>query len=293
MDGAVVAREPPPESEEGSSSSSSSSRRSQVSRPTATPDGPYDSSPTAAERETPQQHQQQQQVEGFEDVEVYMVCPATVAWATARSNSSSSNSSSSSSSSAAAARAAAARAATAADASVLRACQWLIKSGCIRSISWQSPLVLQGELLHFGIVLLPQQETAAAAGVPAAVRAWLAKYASLSASVDLLLRGSSSSSSKTTGQSALSCQFWEAQAFPIDSQEIVSVKITHCTYTPAAAAAAAAAGENLKNGKETAADATHCCIICDVRIPMSLSLFCCCCCCCCCRCLCGCCCCCC
>ncbi|CDI79708.1 hypothetical protein, conserved [Eimeria acervulina] len=172
-------------------------------------------------------------------------------------------------------------------------------SGCIRSVKWSSSLLLQGELLHFGVVLLPQQQSAAAAGDAAAARAWLAKHASISCSVDLLLTdsssssnsssnssssnsnsssSSSSSSSKAAATSALSTQFWEAQAFPIDSQETVSVRIHHYTYTPAAAAAAAAAASpEAAQMTPTAAaataaaantDALHCCIICDIRIPM-------------------------
>ncbi|KAL8446203.1 hypothetical protein Emed_005158 [Eimeria media] len=188
-------------------------------------------------RQELEEEQQQQQQQGFQDVEVYMVCPATIAWAASRCSSKKGRSSSSS-------RSSSSRRAGAAGASVMRACQWLVRTETVRRVSWRSPLVLQGELLQFGVVLLPQQQTAAAAGDPAAVRAWLEKYASLHGSVDLLLRdgdsSSSSSSSKAAGHSALSCQFWEAQAFPIDSQETVSMKVTHFTYTAAESAAPAA-----------------------------------------------------
>ncbi|OEH77901.1 hypothetical protein cyc_06885 [Cyclospora cayetanensis] len=87
--------------------------------------------------------------------------------------------------------------------------------------------VYLGELLHFGVVLIPQDGSAAAAGSPTAARAWLRKYASLSAALDLVLRDGSSRI-KAAGQSALSCQFWEAQAFPIDSQEAVSIPMSQC-----------------------------------------------------------------
>ncbi|KAL8426627.1 hypothetical protein Efla_005884 [Eimeria flavescens] len=245
-------------------------------------EGGGDDTPTLQQQQQQQQlhhqveqeqhkEQQQQQQQGFDDVEVYMVCPATISWAASQCSKGSSSSSSSSSRSRG-------RAAAAAEESVLRACQWLVKTETVRSLRWRSPLVLQGELLQFGVVLLPQQHTAAAAGEPAAVRAWLEKYASLHGSVDLLLRdtdsssSSSSSSSKAAGQSALSCQFWEAQAFPIDSQETVSVKISHCTYTAADAAAAPAARGGRKVHKEETAEASlRCCIICDVRIPMTVN----------------------
>ncbi|KAL8449765.1 hypothetical protein Emag_003519 [Eimeria magna] len=202
-----------------------------------------------------QQQQQQQQQQGFQDVEVYMVCPATIAWAASRCSTKKGRSSSSSSSSSRSSRSSGR--AGAAGVSVLRACQWLVRTETLRRVSWGSPLVLQGELLQFGVVLLPQQQTAAAAGDPAAVRAWLENYASLHGAVDLLLRDgdSSSSSSKAAGQSALSCQFWEAQAFPIDSQETVSMKITHFTYTAAESAAAAAADAAVTAAEAAAAAA--------------------------------------
>ncbi|KAL8269251.1 hypothetical protein Esti_006825 [Eimeria stiedai] len=234
------------------------------------------------QQQKPQQQdeeQQQQQQQGLQDVEVYMVCPATIAWAASRCSSKKGCSSKSSSS-----RSSGRAAAAAAGASVLRACQWLVQTETVRSVNWRSPLVLQGELLQFGVVLLPQRQTAAAAGDPAAVRAWLQKYAFLRGAVDLLLRdedSSSSSSSKAAGHSALSCQFWEAQAFPIDSQETVSMKLTHFTYTAADAAAAAAATAAeaaataalgaFKSSRDKSDASLRCCIICDVRIPMTVN----------------------
>ncbi|XP_026192863.1 uncharacterized protein LOC34619275 [Cyclospora cayetanensis] len=232
--------------------------------------------------------QQNKELKKFEDVQVYLVCPSTAAWAAAAACIHHSDNSCSTSTSAASAASAGGGATS--DDTLLQACQWLVKSGCIRTVEWKSPLVLQGELLHFGVVLIPQDGSAAAAGSPTAARAWLRKYASLSAALDLVLRDGSSRI-KAAGQSALSCQFWEAQAFPIDSQEAVSVRIMHFMYSPetatetraeaaaeaatitAAAAATAPTCQGIRNGGKLprASGATHSCIICDVKIPMRIS----------------------
>ncbi|KFG28620.1 putative transmembrane protein, partial [Toxoplasma gondii p89] len=113
----------------------------------------------------------------------------------------------------------------------LAVCKYLLATGQLADIpEWRPLQVLQGQLLQLAAVILPG-DTVLEAG-PVALEEWIRKFSTLSATVDLVAaeaRGTNAKAGKTKS-SALSCQFWEAQAFPIDAQESLSVEVTPYTY---------------------------------------------------------------
>ncbi|PFH34175.1 hypothetical protein BESB_073270 [Besnoitia besnoiti] len=135
---------------------------------------------------------------------------------------------------------------------VLAACKYLIGTGRLKEVpEWRPQEVLQGQLLHLAAVVLPTDAVVRAG--PVALEEWIRKFSSLSATVDLVSADAKGSSGKAAKNkpSALSCQFWEAQAFPIDTQESVSVEIVPFTYEEPADVDAAP-GKPLEAGRPAA-----------------------------------------
>ncbi|CBZ55150.1 conserved hypothetical protein [Neospora caninum Liverpool] len=127
---------------------------------------------------------------------------------------------------------------------VLAVCKYLLAAGRLPDVpEWRPQQVLQGQLLQLAAIVLPTEAVLQAG--PVALEEWIRKFSSLSATVDLVsadARGTPGKPGKSK-PSALSCQFWEAQAFPIDTQESASVEVTPYTYEAVACAAHAPAGE--------------------------------------------------